>query len=143
MSEQKKILVVDDDEDFTAAISTLLERNGYAAHSAHSGREGIEQAKKLRPDLILLDVMMAERTEGFFTIQHMRSIPELKHVPVIMLSSIYSSEPSMRVQPDPAWLPCDLFLRKPVAPEVLLKEIAARATEARSRRRAEPPESEG
>jgi len=126
MSEPKTILIVDDDEDFTTAVATLLERNGYVVHSARDGREGLAQARKLRPDLILLDVMMAERTEGFFTLQHMRSIPELKDVPVIVLSSIYSSEPAMRVEPDPSWLPCDLFLKKPVEPEVLLKEVAER-----------------
>ena len=76
MSEQKTILIIDDDEDFATAITTLLERNGYAVHSARDGREGLEQAKKLRPDLILLDVMMTERTEGFFTLQHMRSIAD-------------------------------------------------------------------
>ena len=122
MSEPKTVLIVDDDSDFVRAIQALLESSGYRVRSAANGREGLQLAKAAQPDLILLDVMMSERTEGFFVLQEMRRIPALSKTPVIVVSSIYSEEPVFRVNPDAGWLPADLFLAKPVNPARLLSE---------------------
>jgi CheY-like chemotaxis protein len=124
MSEPKSVLIIDDDSDFRKAIRALLESSGYKVQDAASGREGIQLAKTGQPDLILLDVMMSERTEGFFVLQEMRRIPALRNTPVIIVSSIYMDEPKFRVAPEAGWLPANLFLAKPVEPERLLKEIA-------------------
>jgi CheY-like chemotaxis protein len=75
-----------------------------------------------QPDLILLDVMMTERTEGFFVLQEMRRSPTLSRTPVIVISSIYTEEPVFRVSPEAGWLPANLFLAKPVDPARLLEE---------------------
>jgi two-component system sensor histidine kinase ChiS len=56
----EKILVVDDDDDILLIVQTILGGAGYSAHIARNGREGVETALELRPDLILLDVMMPE-----------------------------------------------------------------------------------
>jgi two-component system alkaline phosphatase synthesis response regulator PhoP len=122
MSEPKTILIIDDDSDFVRAIQALLESSGYRVQSAANGREGLQLAKTAQPNLILLDVMMSERTEGFFVLQEMRRIPSLSKTPVIVVSSIYSEEPIFRVSPDSGWLPADLFLAKPVNPARLLSE---------------------
>ena len=99
MSEPNTVLVIDDDPDFVAAIEALLTSSGYRVASASNGRDGLQEAKKLQPDLILLDVMMTERTEGFFTLQELRRVPSLSRTPVIVISSIYSVEPAFRVSP--------------------------------------------
>ena len=122
MSEPNTVLVIDDDPDFVAAIEALLTSSGYRVASASNGRDGLQEAKKLQPDLILLDVMMTERTEGFFTLQELRRVPSLSRTPVIVISSIYSVEPAFRVSPEAGWLPANLFLPKPVDPERLLEE---------------------
>ncbi len=122
MSEPKTVLVVDDDRDFVAAIEVLLTSSGYRVATASNGREGLQEAKKLQPDLILLDVMMTERTEGFFALQELRRVPALSHTPVIVISSIYTDQPVFRVSPEAGWLPADLFLPKPVEPARLLEE---------------------
>jgi len=62
--ETKKILIVDDDRDYVSAIRSLLESAGYRVRTASNGREGVQLARVFQPDLILLDVMMTERTEG-------------------------------------------------------------------------------
>jgi CheY-like chemotaxis protein len=123
MNESKSILIIDDDSDFVRAIKALLESAGYKVRSAMNGREGLPLAKTTQPDLILLDVMMSERTEGFFVLQEIRRIPALSKTPVIVLSSIYSDEPTFRVDPDAGWLPANLFLAKPVEPTRLLTEV--------------------
>jgi len=122
MSEPKTVLVIDDDHDFVAAIEALLTSSGYRVATASNGREGLQEAKKIQPDLILLDVMMTERTEGFFTLQEVRRIPSLSRIPVIVISSIYTDQPVFRVSPEAGWLPADLFLPKPVEPVRLLEE---------------------
>jgi len=124
MTKPKSILIIDDDSDFVRAVGDLLVSAGYAVESAGNGRDGLSLAKQIQPDLILLDVMMAERTEGFFTLQQIRSVPALRHTPVIVASSIYTDQPSFKVSPDAGWLPADLFLPKPVDPARLIQESA-------------------
>ncbi len=122
MSKSKAVLIIDDDSDFVKSIQALLESSGYCVRSAGNGREGLKLAKSIQPDLILLDVMMSERTEGFFVLQEMCRTQELSRTPVIVMSSIYSDEPAFRVDPEAGWLPANLFLAKPVEPARLLAE---------------------
>ena len=122
MNEPKTVLIIDDDSDFVRAIQALLESSGYRVLSASNGRDGLQLAKTRQPDLILLDVMMSERTEGFFVLQEMRRVSALSQTPVIVMSSIYSDEPAFRVDPDAGWLPANLLLAKPVDPAKLLAE---------------------
>jgi CheY-like chemotaxis protein len=76
--------------------------------------------------------MLSERTEGFFILQEMRRIPALSQTPVIVLSSIYSDEPTFRVDPEAGWLPANLFLAKPVEPARLLAEVVRLTSESPS-----------
>jgi CheY-like chemotaxis protein len=123
MSESKTVLIIDDDRDFVCAIEALLQSSGYQVRSAFNGREGLHLARMLKPNLILLDIIMTERTEGIFMLQEARRIPELSKIPVIVISSIYSDQPIFRVSPEAGWLPADLFLAKPVDPARLLEEV--------------------
>lgn len=122
MSNPKKVLIIDDDPDFVSALEALLQSSGYEVCAAANGKEGLQLAKTQQPDLILLDVMMTERTEGFFTLQELRRTPGLKSTPVIVISSIYAEQPLFRVSPEAGWLPANLFLPKPVDPGRLLEE---------------------
>lgn len=124
MSEAKTVLIIDDDADFVRALGHLLESAGYVVAAAANGRDGLAQAKTVRPDLILLDVMMQDRTEGFFTLEQIRDVAALRATPVIVISSIYSDHPVFSVRPEAGWLPADLFLPKPVDPARLIAESA-------------------
>jgi two-component system alkaline phosphatase synthesis response regulator PhoP len=124
MSEPKSVLIIDDDPDFVHAVGELLASSGYQVSTASNGREGLDLAKRLQPDLILLDVMMSERTEGFFTLEQIRDVPALAETPVIVISSIYSDHPVFKVSPEAGWLPASLFLPKPVDPARLIAESA-------------------
>jgi two-component system alkaline phosphatase synthesis response regulator PhoP len=124
MNQAKTVLIIDDDPDFVRAVGHLLRSAGYAVATASNGRDGLAHAKTARPDLILLDVMMQDRTEGFFTLEQIRDVPALRTTPVIVISSIYSDHPVFRVSPESGWLPADLFLPKPIEPARLLAESA-------------------
>lgn len=126
MAKPKLVLIIDDDPDYVASTGAMLEAAGYETRSASNGADGLKLARALLPDLVLLDVMMSERTEGFSTLREMRGVPSLAKTPVIIISSIYSdmASPVFQVSPDAGWLPADAFMPKPVDPARLLAEAA-------------------
>ena len=121
----KKILIVDDDPDFTEAISTLLESNGYDILSAPNAKEGLLKAKSEKPDLMLLDVMMTTKTEGFDMALKLKEDNDTKNIPIIMVTGIRRDlNLSFGFEPDENWMPVKSVIEKPVKPEVLLKKIS-------------------
>ena len=122
----QRILMVDDDRDFVEAVACFLEANGFAVLKAHDGKEGVRLAKVERPDLILIDIMMSERTEGFFAIREIRSDPEIGRTPIFVLSSFCSRLPDFEIPASGGWLAHDMFLPKPVNTEHLLEKIRQR-----------------
>jgi len=122
-SSSKKILIVDDDADFAEAVSFFLESHGYTALKARDGAEGLRLAKMERPALIIMDIIMTERTEGFFTVQEIRRTPELEDVPVFVATSLYSKVADFRVSPESGWIGHDEFFSKPVDLPRLLEKI--------------------
>ncbi|HEX9920978.1 MAG TPA: response regulator [Candidatus Methylomirabilis sp.] len=118
-----KILLIDDDPDFIEINTALLKKNGFEVISAYDGKQGFEKAKLEKPDLIVLDVMMTDRTEGFYTARQLRSEEGTKSIPLILLTAIHQEEKAFHFAPDETWLPVDVFLDKPVKPERLLEEV--------------------
>ena len=120
----QNILVIDDDNDFVESVVNLLEAKGYAVVSASNGADGVAKAKEAKPDLILLDVMMTTKDEGFNVARQLHEIENLKGTPVIMVTGV-RKEMSLPFgfEPDETWLPVKNVLEKPVKPEVLLKAI--------------------
>lgn len=84
--KQKKILLIDDEQDILEILSYNLEKEGYEVSTAMNGNEGIEKAKNIIPDLILLDVMMPEK-DGIETCQELRKIKELQKTLIVFLSA--------------------------------------------------------
>ncbi|HEV2444607.1 MAG TPA: response regulator [Candidatus Sulfopaludibacter sp.] len=126
MADKKRVLIVDDDQDFVEAIGCFLEANGLTVLRARDGPEGIKVAKMERPDLILMDIMMNERTEGFFAIQEIRRDPSLQHVPVFVVSSFCTRLPDFQIPSSGGWLAHDMFFAKPVDTAQLLEKIRQR-----------------
>lgn len=120
----KRIVLVDDDDDFSAAVGSFLELHGYEVHRAIDGRAGVTLAKRVHPDLIIMDILMNERTDGFFAVNNLRRTPGLEQVPIFVVSSIYTVAPEFQVRPDKGWLAYDNFFTKPVDLKVLLKAIS-------------------
>ena len=123
---KKRILIVDDDRDFVEALAVFLEANELSVARAHDGNQGVKLAKMDRPDLILMDIMMGERTEGFFVIHQIRSDPALRNVPVFVLSSFCSRLPDFEIPSSGGWLENDMFFAKPVDTGLLLEKIRQR-----------------
>jgi len=122
MSANPKILLVDDDKDFVESIKTVLEHDDYEVIPAYDGEEGLEEAKRTAPDVIVLDIMMRTTGEGMYVAQHLRQDEATKNIPIIVVTSI-NAVPPYSLWKDEAWLPVDVFLEKPVLPGALLEEV--------------------
>jgi hydrogenase maturation protease len=123
-----KILIVEDTPDMALAVRMPLEANGYQVFHALSGQAGLEMVKQVKPDLIILDVMMETTTAGFQVSLQLRSpdphseYAEFRHVPILILTAIHTTT-SLRFGPDEAYLPVDDFVEKPIDPDVLLDKV--------------------
>ena len=127
VSEKERILVVDDDVQFVDTVKTLLESVGYEVSYAYHARKGIEAAKEVTPDLILLDVMFAgpPGPDGFQASRELHQDVKLKGIPVIIVSGVRKvlNLPFSMYEPDEDYMPVKAFLEKPIEPDELLSEI--------------------
>jgi two-component system, OmpR family, alkaline phosphatase synthesis response regulator PhoP len=83
--EKKTVLVVDDDRDMNELICAVLQEAGYIAATAGDGIEGLEKARALTPDLVLLDIMLP-KLDGIEVCRSLNSNEATKRIPVIMLT---------------------------------------------------------
>jgi len=120
----KKVLLVDDEVDFVEINRVALENKGYQVVVAYNGKEAVERALKEKPDVIILDVMMATQTEGFDVARQVRTHKEMQDTPIIMLTAIRERmDIKWKIEPDKEWLPVTEFLEKPVPPERLIGKV--------------------
>jgi len=128
--DRPKILIIDDDPDVVELVRITLEANDYDIYHAKNGTEGLRQVKKIRPDLIILDVMMDTVTEGFQVSYQLRSQePESEYrdysqIPIIMLTGISQAmQMKFSREKDGDYLQVDEFLEKPIRLETLLAKV--------------------
>ncbi|HID03388.1 MAG TPA: response regulator [Desulfobacterales bacterium] len=116
---EKKILVVDDSPTELKLIIASLQEQNYTIISAFDGEECLQKALNEKPDLIILDVVMP-KMDGFQACRKMKASPDLKHIPVIMLTS-------KNQKVDEFWgkkQGAAAYLTKPFDNEVLLKTVS-------------------
>jgi len=119
-----KVLMIDDNPEFVEATTNLLEAKGYEVVSAANGKEGLEKARAVTPDIILLDVMMTTESEGFDVARGMHREESLKNTPVIIITGIRKEmNLPFGFEPNDEWLPVKAVLEKPVKPDTLLSTI--------------------
>ena len=117
MMQKPRILVIDDDVDLVAIMKGTLEsKAAYEVIVAYNGKEGLEKAKKEKPDLILLDIMMPVM-DGFNFAEQFGKEPSLSKIPVLALTSFSES----LGQPFPFQVA--EYLRKPLKPKELIAKV--------------------
>jgi CheY-like chemotaxis protein len=120
--ETKKTLIVDDDADLVLATRLVLESAGYAVAEAANGELGLATMRADKPDLVLMDVMMANPLDGYHTTQQIADDPELSRIPILMVSAIGATEYAASF-PTNQHLSIREFISKPIEPETLLRKI--------------------
>ncbi len=122
MMEQKRILIVDDDDDLVLAHRLVLESVGYVVDEASNGKEGIARMQEQLPDLVLMDVMMANPLDGYYATQQIADDPLLRQVPILMISSIIATQ-YVEAFPTDQYLNIVEFISKPIEPQMLLAKV--------------------
>jgi len=122
-----RILIVDDDPDFQAAIKVILERAEYECIQAYSMRQGLKLVSEESPDLIILDIMMEDISAGFRFVKERLEVEDTNaeaHIPILFVSSIQKfTNLNFRDRLRPFLFSTDGFLDKPVEPKDLLERI--------------------
>jgi len=119
---QKRILLIDDDPDFSLAHRLVLESAGYIVDEAADGEEGLAKMQANKPDLILMDVMMTSPLESYHTTQQISDDPGLSRIPILMVSAIASTQYAQAFPTD-QYLDIREFISKPIEPGKLLEKV--------------------
>ena len=122
---KKKILIVDDEMDMRIFLTALFETSGYEAIVTKDGRDGYRIAKEIKPDLIILDIMMPGEG-GVHMYRHLKTDETLKEIPIIMLSAVEEKTflhyiKMLRIRLNDTIPQPDAYVEKPPEPEELLK----------------------
>ncbi len=118
MSRKPKILAVDDEPNILLSLEYILEQEGYDVHVARDGDEALDLARRIRPDLILLDVAMP-RKDGYEVCRILRQSQDLAHTKVVMLTA--KGQPLERKKG--LEVGADLYITKPFSTDDLLDKI--------------------
>jgi two-component system, OmpR family, alkaline phosphatase synthesis response regulator PhoP len=116
----QSILIIDDEPDIRLLLKYNLEKEGYSVYEAENGQDGIEAAKKIKPDLILLDVMMPEM-DGIETCEVLKTIDGLEQTMICFLTA--RGEDYSQIAGFDAG--ADDYITKPIKPKVLVSRITA------------------
>lgn len=120
MSQKKRILLIEDEEDIAALIKLQAELSGYKLHVEVDGINGYRAIEREKPDLVILDVMLPGEN-GLDVCRRMKSAPELKNIPVIILSA-KGEELDIVLGLE---LGADDYVQKPFSPKILFSRIKA------------------
>ena len=114
----KRILIVEDQEDNRTILRDVLSTVGYELFEALNGKDGVRLAQSERPDLILMDIQLP-KMDGYEATQQIRSIAELKTIPIIAVTSYALSGDEAKARA----AGCDGYIAKPFSPRELLAKV--------------------
>lgn len=120
MASGNKILVADDEADILEIIEFNLQAQGYDVTTAKNGDEAFEKAKQVKPDLIILDIMMPGKN-GIEVCKMLRMLPDFKQTLIVFLTALSDESTEIKGLETGA----DDYLTKPVSPKVLVSKINA------------------
>lgn len=115
---ERKVLIIEDEKLIIVSTQMVLEASGFQVESAVNGEEGIASAKDLRPDLILLDIMMPG-IDGWETLTRLKRDPETSDIPVI----IFTAREHSRGHQKSAEMGAADYFRKPFEPDELIELV--------------------
>ena len=116
----KKILIADDEPDILEIIEYNLKLSGYEVHTAKDGDEALQKIKQLKPDLIILDIMMPKKN-GIEVCEILRSQPAYKDTLIIFLTALNDESSQMKGFEKGA----DDYVNKPISPKLLMSRVNA------------------
>ena len=91
----RRAVIIDDDKFISHAYTDGLQRAGFRIETAFNGEEGLKKAKELKPDIILLDIILPQK-DGFVVLKEIKADEKLKNIPVLIISNL-SQEGDIKV----------------------------------------------
>ena len=91
-----KALIIEDDPPYRKVYTHKFEIEGFTVETAEDGQEGVQKAKVFKPDIIFTDLMMPQM-DGFQVIDALKSDPELKNIPIVVLTNLSTQEDAQKV----------------------------------------------
>jgi len=122
MADEKIVLLVDDDDELVEVMTTILEVENYKVYRAENGRQAFELLQNIKPNLIVMDVMMETINDGIETAQKLKADDKFNKIPIIMLTNVNKELP-LNISSDESFLPVELFLEKPLVPTTFLVNV--------------------
>lgn len=118
---QPVILCIDDDSDFLDSLQIIIENSGYAFERANSAEEGLRRSREVKPDLIIVDLMMEEVDAGVNFVKDIKARGD--QTPIYMLSSVGDN---LNISADYTQLGLSGLFQKPINPDTLLTTLNRR-----------------
>ena len=124
MAQKKRILIVDDDPDYAAAIEKILINADYSVTLAGDVESGMKKIEEGLPDLILLDVMMEQYDDGFNMCYDLKHDNRYKGIPIIIITAV-TEVTGLKFNPetDGEYLEADDYVQKPISADLLLEKV--------------------
>ncbi|OPY71526.1 MAG: Polar-differentiation response regulator DivK [Syntrophorhabdus sp. PtaU1.Bin058] len=115
---KKKILVIEDNEQNLYLATFILEKHGYEVFAARDGKEGVDMAGSVRPDLILLDIQLPVM-DGYAVARQLRTNAELSRIPIIAVTSYaMTGDREKTIEAG-----CNGYIEKPINPDTFLQQV--------------------
>ena len=120
---KKRVLLVDDEPDFSMLVKKYLEKEGFQVEMAFNGAEGIEKVHANPPDAIVLDVMMPEK-DGYQVCGELKGDPKYADIPIVLLTAVADHVSSTRYSHfDGISMKADDYLPKPASAEEICASV--------------------
>lgn len=117
--DKKRILLVDDEVQLVEVVKMRLEANNYEVILAYDGQEALDKARKAKPDLIILDLMLP-KIDGYKVCRMLKFDEKYKNIPIVMFTArAQESDEKLGLE-----VGADAYIVKPFEPEMLLGKIA-------------------
>ena len=114
----KRILIIEDNEQNLYLISFILQKHGYEVFAARDGQEGLDMSVSVKPDLILLDIQLPVM-DGYDVARRLRTNTEFARVPIIAVTSYaMTGDREKTIEAG-----CDGYIEKPINPDTFLQEV--------------------
>ena len=118
-SDQKRVVCIEDEPEMIDLVRLILGRKGFNVIGANGGIEGLETVRRLRPDLILLDLMMPDM-DGWEVYQQIKADPALREIPVVVVTAkAQSIDKVLGLH----IAKVDDYITKPFGPQELLESV--------------------
>jgi DNA-binding response OmpR family regulator len=117
--EKKRLLIVEDEADLVEMVKMRLEASGFEVSAAYDGQEGLDKAKKEKPDLIILDLMLP-KIDGYKVCRMLKFDEKYRNIPIIMFTA-RAQESDRKLGEG---VGADAYIVKPFEPQALLSKIS-------------------